>query len=73
MKGRDPLMNNSQWIRTLSDPELADFLRSIEQSPDGPWQKVFEEHFCAGCRETDCDFCPQGDEIEWWLRQEVTE
>lgn len=65
-------MTNSQWLRALPDPELADFLRNIEMLPDGPWQEVFETQICAGCRETDCDYCPQGDEIEWWLKQEMS-
>lgn len=29
-------MTNSQWIRGMPDQELADFLRGIETSPDGP-------------------------------------
>ena len=64
-------MTNLQWIRALPELKLAEFLRSIERSPDGPWQAAFENCICAECQVAHCDLCPHGDEIEWWLRQEV--
>ena len=69
-------MTNSERIRQMTDEELVRFLREIEQSPDGPWQGTFIAHVCSDCGVQHlqvCDRCPEGDEILWWLDQEVSE
>lgn len=70
-------MTNAEKIRQMTDKELAKFLREIEQSPDGPWQDAFVNHVCSSCEvwhlEEICDRCPEGDELLWWLKQEVNE
>lgn len=67
-------MTNSEKIRQMTEEELAKFLRQIEQSPDGPWQAAFVNHVCPSCEVWHleiCDRCPMGDELMWWLKQEV--
>ncbi len=69
-------MTNAEKIRQMADEELVKFLREIEQSPDGPWQGTFIDHVCSDCGVQHlqvCDRCPEGDEILWWLDQEVSE
>ena len=67
-------MTNSEKLRQMTDEELAKFLKRIEQSPDGPWQDAFVNRVCPTCEVWHleiCDHCPEGDEIQWWLKQEV--
>lgn len=69
-------MTNSEKLRQMTDEELAKFLRQIERSPDGPWQEDFIDHVCSDCGIQHlqvCDHCPEGDELMWWLKQEVSE
>lgn len=63
-------MTNFERI-TASVEALGDFLKTIP-TPEGPWDKEFQERRCAVCHLEDCDKggCPHQDERNnptWWL------
>ena len=54
----------------IENPEtLGAFLKSLPVL-DAPWDRAFQEKFCAGCSAESCDSC-QNEEYrnnpEWWL------
>lgn len=60
---------------TASMETMGAFLKTI-QTPEGPWDKAFQESCCAVCHLEDCDVCgcPHQDERNnpmWWLGLEV--
>lgn len=79
-----PPETEADRIRAMSDRDLVLFVHRI-QSGDEPWS-AFAEKFCSSCpvigvlyvngkREEyhPCDdlSCPHGDDVAWWLHQEV--
>lgn len=67
-------MTNYEEI-TASKETLGAFLKTI-LTPEGPWDKAFQERRCAGCHLEDCDKdgCPYQDERNnpaWWLGLEA--
>lgn len=56
-----------------SPATLGEFLKSLPVL-DAPWDQAFQEKFCAGCSNENCNDCPNEEyrnNPEWWLKQET--
>lgn len=64
----------TEFERVTESPDtLGEFLRSLPIL-EGPWDKAFQERYCAGCAAEDCENCPheaQRNNPGWWLTLEV--
>lgn len=59
---------------TESLDALAAVLASIPTT-DAPWDKAFEQAFCANCSLENCDAClhKNVDRIKWWLGKQMAQ
>ena len=55
---------NGEYIRSMSDEELAEFIKYIAFARETPWSGLFEKKFCKNCPTTHVTFVDSGKEME---------